>query len=293
MTNHTRSTTRARLAAVSTAIALATLTAAALLTTTAGSAGAAGHPDLKITQHVSGSPQSGHTFDTITIKNNGSATASHVNVQMYTNTNSAFGDTFSGTGATCEVMPAPPPWNYGTACQFSASLAHGDSVSVKGDFSGTVGAKFTNLATVGEFQGDANLKDNSSQVTSWFGPRANLIVTGTAKTGTHTGHLTAVTTVVNRGPNTANALQELVEAKNVNAASATGSGSCQVVPPASGFDFAFSCVRDSLAQGSAWKLTFNYSGPTGKTATMVTKVTALTIDPFTKNNTITRRAKLK
>jgi hypothetical protein len=293
MTTQTRSTTRARPAAVGTAIALAGVTTAALLVTTTGSAGAAGHPDLKITQHISGSSQSGHTFDTITVKNNGSATASHVSLQLYTNTNGAFGDIFSGTGSVCEVMPAPPPWDYGTACQFSATIAHGASLTIKGDFSGTVGAKFTNLATVGEYQGDASLKDNSSQVTSWFGPRANLIVGGTAKTGTHTGHLTAVTTVVNRGPNTADAVQEVVEAKNISGASATGSGSCQVVPPADGYDFAFSCVKSSLAQGASWKLTFNYSGPTGKTATMVTKVTALTIDPFTKNNSMTRKAKLK
>lgn len=293
MTAKTRSATRARLAALGTVGALAGMTTLALLTTTTGSAGAAGHPDLKITQHVSGSSQSGHTFDTITVKNNGSATASHINVQMYTNTDSAFGDTFSGSGVVCEVMPAPKPYDYGTACQFSASLAHGDSVSVKGDFSGTVGVKFTNLATVGEYQGDAAVKDNSSTVSSWFGPRANLIVGGTAKTGTHQGHLTAVTTVVNRGPNTSDALQEVVEAKNVNGASASGPGTCQVVPPTSGYDFAFSCVLNSLNQGSAWKLSFNYSGTSGKTATMVTKVTALTIDPYTKNNTITRTAKLK
>jgi hypothetical protein len=191
-------------------------------------------------------------------------------------------------------MPAPAGYSDATACQFSGSITAGHSASFKGDFSGPVGAKFTTLATVGEFQGDANVKDNSSTVTSWFGPRANLGVGGTAKPGTKTGHLTAVTTVVNRGPNTAENLQEVVEVKKLNGALGSGSsGSCQTVPPASGYDFAFSCVKNSLAQGGAWKITFDYTGHSGDTATMVTTVTSQTKDPFTNNNKMTRTAKVK
>lgn len=290
----TRTRTTRRLAAVGTAVALAGVTTAALLATTTSTAGATSQPDLKLTQKISGSAQAGHTFDTITVKNNGSATATHVSFQLYTNTDGPFGDLFSGTNLVCEVMPAPTPYNYATACQYTGSISPSGSYSLKGDFSGTVGAKFTNLATVGEYQGDAHMTDNKSTVTSWFGPRANLAVGGTAKPGTHTGHLTAVTTVVNRGPNTANNLQEVVEVKNLNGALGSGSsGSCQTVPPASGYDFAFSCVKNSLAQGAAWKITFDYTGHSGDSATMVTTVTSQTIDPVMSNNTMTRHATVK
>jgi hypothetical protein len=281
-----------RFTAIGTALALLSATAVALLASS-GTASATGHPDLKITQHISGSSQSGHTFDTITVKNNGSLKARYVSLQLYTNTGGSFDNSYSGH-VTCEVMPAPTGYSDATACQFVDSISAGDSASFKGDFSGPVGAKFTTLATVGDFEGDANYNDNRSTVTSWFGPRANLGVGGTAKPGTKTGHLTAVTTVVNRGPNTAENLQEVVEVKKLNGVLGSGSsGSCQTVPPASGYDFAFSCVKNSLAQGGAWKITFDYTGHSGDTATMVTTVTSQTKDPFTNNNKMTRNAKVK
>jgi hypothetical protein len=294
MTTQTRSTTRARLAALGTIGALAGMTTLALLVTATGPAQATSSPDLKITQFISGSTQSGHAFDTFTIKNNGSAAASHVNMQMYTTVSGAFGDIFVSGSIVCEVMPVPAPYNFGTACQVSGSIAAGASVSFKADFSGTPGNKFTNLATVGEYQGDANNADNKSTVSSWFGIRADLALAGTAKSGPKKGHLTAVTTVVNRGPNKAVHLQEAVEVKNVSGATATGSsGSCQVIAPATGYDFAFTCVKDGLFAHKAWKITFDYRGTSGKKATMVTTISSLTKDPNSKNNKITRVAKLK
>jgi hypothetical protein len=285
---------RTHLAALGTVATLAGMTTLALLVTATGSAQATSSPDLKVSQFISGSSQSGHTIDTFTIKNNGSGTASHVNMQMYTNTAGPFGDIFTSGPIVCEVMPAPAPYNYGTACQVSGTIAHGDSVKFKADLSGTAGAKFTNLATVGEFQGDANVKDNQNTVTSWLGTRADLALAGTAKSGPKDGHLTAVTTVVNHGPNSASHLQEAVEVKNVSAAHATGaSGSCQVIAPATGYDFAFTCVKDALAAHRSWKITFDYSGTSGKTATMVTTISSLTKDPNSNNNKITRVAKLK
>jgi hypothetical protein len=287
-------TTRTRLAALGTAATLAGMTTLALLVTASGSAQASSQPDLKIKQFISGSSQSGHAFDTFTIKNNGSATASHVNMQMYTTTNSAFGDIFTSGPIVCEVMPVPAPYNYGTACQVTGTIAAGGSVKFKADFGGTAGVKFTNLATVGEFQGDANVKDNSNTVSSWFGPRADLALAGTAKSGPKNGHLTAVTTVFNHGPNKASHLQEAVEVKNVTGAHATGSsGSCQTITPATGYDFAFTCVKDALDAHHAWKITFDYSGTSGKSATMVTTISSLTKDPNSNNNKITRVAKLK
>jgi len=286
--------TRRRIAVLAAAASTAGLAVVATGVVPAATANAAGHPDLRITQRISGSNTKGHAIDTITIKNHGTASASAVNVQMYTTTSSSFTDVFVGGAAVCEVMPAPKGYPYATACQITGSIAAGKSVSLKGDFGGTAGVKFTNLATVGEFQGDASYKDNRSSLTSWFGPRADLAVSGTAKPGTKKGHLTAVTTVVNHGPNNAVNIQEVVEVKNLNGALGSGTtGSCQTIPPATGYQFAFSCVRSSLNTGQAWKITFDYTGTSGKTATMKTTVTSQTKDPYTKNNTMTKTATVR
>ena len=285
---------RRRIAVLATTAAAGGLALVATTLVASPAANAAGHPDLKITQRISGSTTKGHTFDTITIKNHGTASASSVNIQLYTTTTSAFTDVFVGGAAVCEVMPAPKGYPYATACQITGSIAAGKSVSLKGDFGGTAGVKFTNLATVGEFQGDASYTDNRSSVTSWFGPRADLAVSGTAKPGTKKGHLTAVTTVVNHGPNNAVNIQEVVEVKNLNGALGSGTtGSCQTIPPATGYQFAFSCVRSSLNTGQAWKITFDYTGTSGKTATMKTTVTSQTKDPYTKNNAMTKTATVR
>lgn len=267
--------------------------AASVLIST-GSASAAGRPDLAISQQVSGSTQRGHTYDTITIRNRGTASATHVNVEMLTSMSGPFTDVAISGPVVCEVMPPPPPYNYATACQVNGTLDSGAAIAFKFDFGGTVGAKFTNLAQVGEFQGDADGKNNSSKLTSWFGPRADLAVSGTAKTGTVRGHATTVTTVVNHGPNDASSIQETVEAKNVSGATAHGAtGSCQVISPAPGYSFAAACVTNSLATGATWTITIDYHGTSGTTMTVATKVTALTKDPNPANNNMTRRAKLK
>ncbi len=288
----TSTSTRRRVAVLAAATIGVAAIGANLLSSQA--ADASGRPDLKISQRISGSTKSGHTIDTITVRNHGSATASAVSIQLYANTNGPFGDTFTGGAGTCEVIPAPKGYDYGTACQFSASIGAGKSASFIGDFSGTVGAKFTNLATVGDLQGDPNYKDNQSTVTSWFGRRADLRVVGTAKPGTKKGHVTAVTTVVNRGPNNASHIQEVIEVKHMASVVASGTGTCQIVPPAAGYNLAFSCVRSGLNTGQAWKLTFDYRGGTsGQTATMKTMVSSFVKDPNSKNNTMTKTATVK
>jgi hypothetical protein len=267
-------------------------TAGAVLST--GTAAAATQPDLAISQRVSGSSQHGHTLDTITIRNGGTASATHVNVEMLTTTSGPFTDVAISGQVACEVMPAPPPYDFATACQVSSSIDPGAAAAIKFDFGGTAGAKFTNLAQVGEFQADGNIKNNTSTLSSWFGPGADLALSGTAKTGTVRGHATTVTTAVDHGPNDASSLQETIEAKSVSSATAHGTtGSCQVIAPATGYSFAAACVTNSLATGAKWTLTIDYHGTSGKTMTVVTKITSLTKDPNTANNTITKKAKLK
>jgi hypothetical protein len=285
----TRATRRVALLAV-----LAAAIGGGLAALGSENAAAAGQPDLAITQHISGSSQPGHLFDTLFIRNNGTAAATHVNIEILETmaSSSPFGDVFSG-GASCEVMPAPAPYDYATACQLVDPIAAGAAQSLKGDFSGTTGVKFTTLAQVGEFQADANRKDNSSSRTTYFGPGADLRVRGTLKTGTKKGHATGVVHVGNRGPNDASSVQEVLEMKHVSGAKATGGGSCQIIPAAKGYSLAASCVRASLVTGSVWTLTFDFAGTSGKRITVVTSATSQTTDPNPANNKITRRAVLK
>ena len=121
---------------------------------------------------------------------------------------------------------------------------------------------------------------------------------GTAKTGTHSGKASAVTTVVNRGPNTAHALQLIVEIKSTgfqgSSVSATPLSSCQTIPPSSGNDGAISCVLDTLNTGGKWVLTFKYSGAAGAHITMKSTVSANTpADPASTNNHMTRETHFK
>ena len=90
---------RRRIAVLATTAAAGGLALVATTLVASPAANAAGHPDLRITQRISGSTAKGHTFDTITIKNHGTASASSVNIQLYTTTTSAFTDVFVGGAA--------------------------------------------------------------------------------------------------------------------------------------------------------------------------------------------------
>src|SRR3954451_22344271 len=96
---------------------LVAATGTAGILVSAGPAAAAGQPDLAISQRVSGSSESGHTFDTITIRNLGTSPATYVNVEMLITTSGPFTAVAVTGPAVCEVMPAPPPYSYAEACQ--------------------------------------------------------------------------------------------------------------------------------------------------------------------------------
>src|SRR5438105_15883649 len=72
------------------------LIASPVLILAPGPAAAAALPDLSVVQIISGSSQNGHLFDTFKVQNKGNATASHVDLDMYTTTSSRFTDVASG-----------------------------------------------------------------------------------------------------------------------------------------------------------------------------------------------------
>jgi hypothetical protein len=272
------------------------VTGLATVVATTGTAQAAGQADVSISQRISGGTKNGETVDRFTITNHGTATASRANVELLlTSPTPGFAITFTGP-VFCEVMPAPPPYNYATACQVTGTLGTGASVSASADMTGKSGDRFTSLAEVGIFQPDSNFANNHNTVSSYFGIRSDLAVSGTTKVGKQAGHATAVTTVINRGPNNASSLQETVEVKHaseVKVAADTLASTCQTIPAATGYDLAASCVTSKLANRQKWVLSFNYGGARGAKITIVTKVTSLTTDPAAANNTMTKHATLK
>jgi hypothetical protein len=271
---------------------------AALVAVMGGSASAvSSNADVSVRQHISGGSSNGQTVDTLTIHNAGPSTANNVNVTMLLKSSSNFILTSTNRG-TCETEPPPSGYLGLTTCQVG-TLASGTSVVETVKFTGQTGMAFSNYATVGVSSPvDLKLTNNSSTVSTYFGPRADLGLSGTAKPGTKAGTAKAVTTVLNRGPNTAKALQLIVEIKStgwkgVNV-SATPLSSCQTIPPSSGYDGAVSCVTDSLGTGAKWVLTFSYTGEKGVALKMVSTVSANTpADPVSTNNHLTKNTHMK
>jgi large repetitive protein len=283
---------RSLIAAVSTG-AMALVGMAAVVAVTGGSASAAtSNADVSVKQRISGGSSNGQTVDTLTIHNAGPSTANNVNLTMLQKSSSNFILTSANHG-TCETEPPPTGYLGLATCQFGA-LASGATVVETITFTGQTGRAFSNYATVGVSSPvDLTLANNSNTVSSYFGPRADLGLSGTAAPGTKSGTAKAVTTVTNHGPNTAKALQLIVEITSTGwkgvTVSATPLSSCQIIPPASGYNGAVSCVTDALGTGKKWVLTFSYTGAKGAALTMKTTTSANTpADPKLSNNTMTK-----
>jgi hypothetical protein len=137
------------------------------------------------------------------------------------------------------------------------------------------------------------VSDNTDSISTYYGPRANLAVTQSAASGA-SGHVIITTKTVNRGPSKASNLQMVVEVKatgslGASATSSSPAAACQVIPPASGFNFAFSCnMSGTLAPRKTWTITVNHSGPAGGAVKIVSKTTAISpADPVGGNNSAT------
>ena len=262
-----------------------------------GAALAAATADLSVSQRISGGSVSGQTIDTVTVHNAGPATATNVNITSLLTTASSGLYIRSNTG-TCQLAPPPSGYTLLATCQMG-SIASGHRVKEVFTLSGEAGVAFTNFVTVGAASpADPKWSNNAGTKSSWYGPRADLALTGTAKPGTTSGTAKVVSTVTNRGPSTANALQMIVEIKSPGYSSVLAAGnlagSCQFIPPASGYDQAVSCVVDALGSGKQWVETFAYTGTAGTSLIVDTSVSANNpTDPVSSNNSNTKSTTYK
>lgn len=280
-----------RLAALVGGMSLAATSALAL---TAGTDAAARvTADLSVTQAISGSSTSGTTVDTVSIKNPSGSSVSTVILNQFlttTSTSNILSVPSAPSGTHCTTTPAPSGITVVATCVIP-SIAANSTATVKINASGTVGAPFTMLVAIGAAGlSDSNVANNKSTVSSWYGPRAELVSTSSVVAGTTAGTVTVKENAKNNGPNTANALQMVIEIKSAGFSSviATGNvsgGSCQFIPPATGYNAAVSCVISSLATGKTWTESLAFKGTKGTSLQVDTSVSANNpADPVPTNN---------
>jgi hypothetical protein len=290
MNTETQSVTR-RARSLVTAVtvgALALAGGAAVMLATAAGASASSTADLSVSQSISAATASGSTTDTVTIHDASATTSSHVNLTLLLTTRSHVFAVHSNVG-TCQILVPPAGFQLMASCQF-ASVPARHSLKDTLTYSGTAGLAFTSYVTVGQSSpADPSYKNNHSTVSSWFGPRADLALSETAAPGATAGTAKIVSTVADRGPNNAVALQLIIEIKSsgyhsVHAASNV-SASCQFIPAASGYTRAVSCTTNSLKTGAKWIITCSYTGTDGASLVTKTSTSANTpADPVTSNN---------
>jgi hypothetical protein len=284
--------TKRHLAAIVAAVAGVGAVACFAITGGSTGAGAAGTADLSASQVVSNG--TGPTSTTVTdhIHNAGPSTATTVVATALIKT--AGGSvSYTTSNATCEQQPAPSGWSFMFTCQL-ASLQPGHTWVPKFTLTSTQGAPFTRFVSVGENgPGDPSLANNSSTLNSWFGAEADLSLGQSATAGTSSGKVTITDSIRNKGPWTAQNLQQVIEInsptfESVGASSNLPGASCSFIPPAAGFTTAASCTIGSLTPGHLWKLTFAYTGGPGGSLVQQGSISAGSpSDPVSTNNTAT------
>jgi hypothetical protein len=283
---------RRRVAGLVTAAALVGAACASLTFIGTSTAAAAGTADIAVSQHISGGAASGQTVDAVTVHNHGAATANSIEAVYLLKSAVTSYTVHSSTTTPCQIEPAPVGYLGMITCPLG-SLASGHSVVDTLTWTGKAGVAFSVTASIGAGSpADPNFKNNTSTVSSYFGPRADLRLSGTLAVGKTAGTASAVTTVLDAGPNNAAALQEIIEIKATGLSSihATGSpsSSCQFIPAASGYNKAVSCVTNSLATGAKWTLKLTYTGAKGAALTTKSTVSANSpADPVSANNSQT------
>jgi hypothetical protein len=277
-------TTRKRVLVTAVAVATLVLAGSGGAALVAGSASAGSTADLAVSQSISGSSTSGSVVDTVTIHNKGSASASNVNLVALLKSTSHHWSAFGSVGV-CEAFTAPSGYLGMVSCQLS-TIKSGATVKEALTWSGTAGTAFSVFATVGDFApADPVSSNNTSTISSYFGPRANLVLSNSAKTGATTGTATVTSIVTNHGPNNAADLQMVIEIKGSGYRSVHTHGTCQFIPPATGYVQAASCTLSSLKTGAKWTMIFNYTGVAGDALSVSTTTTAQSpSDPVTSNN---------
>jgi hypothetical protein len=272
-------------------VGIGTVTGMAL-SSGSSAANAAGTANLSVSQTVSNGTAANNTTVTDHIFNAGPSSATNVVATALLKTNSG-AVSYTTSNATCEQQPAPSGWSFMFTCQLP-SLASGHTWQPKFSLTSTKGAPFTRFVSVGEGgPGDPSLANNSSTLSSFFGSEADLALTQSATAGSSAGKVTITDSARNRGPWTANHLQEVLEItsptfRSVLASSNLPAASCLFIPPASGYNAAVSCSIGSLNPGAVWKLTFSYSGVAGGSLVQRGSISAISpSDPVSSNNTAT------
>jgi hypothetical protein len=265
------------------------------ITNFGGTAVAAGTSNLSVSQTTSDGSTSNETLVTIKVLNSGTSAASPIILSGLVNsTSSGVGIVAKSSTPTskCVIQPAPVGFNFMYSCT-TASIAAGGTWTLVLAFTGTAGAAFKNFVTVGESSpGDSNLANNKSTLNSWFGARADLALTQVVLRTTQAGTATVKDTVVNNGGWTAHNLQLVIEVKAAGSLSVTASSnlptSCQIIPPAAGYNLAASCTTNTLAPGASWIVTFAHHGPAGNSLQQVGTVSENGVaDPVGSNNSAT------
>jgi hypothetical protein len=96
--------------------------------------------------------------------------------------------------------------------------------------------------------------------------------------------------IANLGPSTATNIVAvaLVKTNSSHTSYVTSSGTCQQEPAPSGWNFMFTCQKDSLGAGFAWLPKFTITGTTGSTLTRFLSVgESEPGDPVSSNNSTT------
>jgi hypothetical protein len=284
---------RRRLTSLAAAAALVGAACAGATFIGSSTATAASTADISVSQHITGGSVSGSTIDTVTVHNAGSVAANSIEAVYLLKSTTTLFTLLSSTTTPCQIEPAPTGYTLMATCPLG-SLASGHSTVDTLTLGGNVGVAFSLTASIGAGSPtDPNFKNNTSTVSSYYGPRADLRLSGTLAAGTKAGTATAVTTVLNAGPNNAAALQEIIEIKAtglsaIHATASTPAASCQFIPAATGYNKAVSCVTNSLATGAKWSLTLAYTGTKGIALTVNSAISANSpADPVTSNNSQT------
>jgi hypothetical protein len=276
------------------AMAIAGLGALAGLTMsgTSGVASAAGTADLSVSQAVSNGTTPNSTTVTDHIHNAGPSTATDVVATALLKTNGGAAS-YLTSNATCAQQPAPSGWTFMFTCQL-ATLQSGHTWTPKFNLTSTKGAPFVRFLSVGAGgPRDPSLANNSSTLNSYFGSEADLSLAQSATAGSSAGKVTITDSIRNRGPWTADHLQQVLEInsatfRTVTAASNLPGAACLFIPPASGFNAAVSCTLGSLTPGGVWRLTFAYAGGPGGSLVQQGAISAVSpSDPISSNNTAT------
>jgi hypothetical protein len=252
-----------------------------------------GRPDLVLTQATSSGSAAGTTTVTMSIRNGGTADARDVIFTSQEFGAGNIGFTRKATTQTTRCAGQPPPAGEARrgSC-YVALIPVRTTFTMAWNFWGTTGGSFQDLVTVGSSNSDANFADNTSTLSSYLGPAADVRVTQSALRGA-AGEPRKIRTVLSDlGPWTAKSVVLRLDIKapafSDLAVSEGTLGICHSVrPPSVGYDHTVLCEAAGIPSGSSWLITSTIAGTAGTSLEVRATVSASPSDPVPGNNTVT------